>query len=151
MTNTDREGTLWDVVQGHRRGILATVGPDGMPHLTNVHYLADVGERVVRITTTTDRVKGRNLLRDARAALHVQTDDWFAFAVAQGAVTTAVAATVGDPATDELHDIFTAFRGPQIRPTFDEQMISKRRMIVRLAVDRLYGLPPAPAADEGAA
>lgn len=65
---TKDDGELWDMVCAAREGILATIGADGMPHLTNVNFLADADARVVRFTTTTDRAKGRNLLRDPRAS-----------------------------------------------------------------------------------
>jgi PPOX class probable F420-dependent enzyme len=150
MGKPGSDTALWDVVRQSRRGILATISPNGLPHLTNVHYLVDdEQERVIRVTTTTTRVKGSNVLREPRAALHVQDDDWFAFAVVEGGVTTAVAESVGDVATNELHDIFTAFRGPQERPEFDEKMILAKRMIVRLSVDRLYGLAPRQSANDG--
>jgi len=142
MSDPAVEDALWEVVRRNRGGVLATVGPDGMPHLSNVNYLAETEERLVLLTTITTRVKGRNLLRDPRAAVHVQEDDWFAYAVAQGTATIAVAEEPGDPATDGLHEIFTAFRGAQHRPEFDVEMIAAGRMIVRLSVDRLYGLAP---------
>ena len=84
MSDPALEDALWEVVRRNRAGVLATVGPDGWPHLTNVNYLAETEERLVLLTTTTTRVKGRNLLRDPRAAVHVQEDDWFAYAVAAG-------------------------------------------------------------------
>jgi len=140
MPTAPSQDALWSIVRSRRQAILATVAPSGMPHLTNVNYLADPDERLVRITTTTTRAKGQNLLRDPRAALHVQGDDWFTFAVAEGSVTCGVAEAPGDAAIDELHEIFTAFRGPQARPEFDEKMIAANRMVARLAVDRLYGL-----------
>jgi PPOX class probable F420-dependent enzyme len=140
MPRPPSQDALWAVVRERRQAILGTVSPSGLPHLTNVHYLADSRERLVRITTTTTRAKGRNLLRDPRAVLHVQGDDWFTFAVAEGSVTCGVAEAPGDAAIDELLEIFTAFRGPQARPAFDGQMIAAHRMIVRLSVDRLYGL-----------
>jgi hypothetical protein len=96
------------------------------------------------MTTTTDRAKGRNLRRDARAALHVQGDDWVTFAVAEGAVTFAVAERVGDAAINELHGLITALRGPADQPAFDDEMLTNHRMIVRLPVERLYGQIPPP-------
>lgn len=140
MPRPPSQDALWAIVRERRQAILATVAPDGMPHLTNVNYLAHPTERLVRVTTTTARAKGKNLLRDPRAVLHVQGDDWFTFAVAEGSVTCGVAEARGDAAIDELHEIFTAFRGPQERPAFDDKMIKARRMIARLSVDRLYGL-----------
>jgi PPOX class probable F420-dependent enzyme len=139
------QDALWQVVRRHRRGIFATVGREGLPHLTNVHYLADEDRRALRITTTTTRMKGRNLLRDPRASLHVQDgDDWFAYAVAEGPVTVGVAEEPGDAPVDDLYELFTTFRGPQKRPEFDEKMITTKRLIARLSVDRLYGLVGGP-------
>lgn len=44
----------------------------------------DPDARVVRFSTTTDRVKVRHLRRNPRAALHVQGGDVWSFAVAEG-------------------------------------------------------------------
>lgn len=129
---------LWSILRGSTRGILATVGADGLPHLTNVHHLAG-DDQVIRMTTTTTRVKGRNLLRDPRAVLHVQGEDWFNFAVAEGTVTTDIATEPGDQATAELYDLVTTLRGPAERAELDAEMIDNDRMIVRMAVDRVYG------------
>ena len=139
MPETTNEA-LWDTVWSRRRGILATVNPNGMPHLTNVHYLPGDEERTILLTTTADRVKSRNLRRDPRAALHVQHEDWFAYSVAEGRVSVAAAEAPGDAATDDLYVIFSAFRGPQQRPAFDAQMIRAKRIIARLHVEGIYGL-----------
>ena len=32
---------LWEIVAGERNGILATVGEDGLPQLSNIYYLLD--------------------------------------------------------------------------------------------------------------
>ena len=71
----------------HRRqqGVLATIKADGAPQLTNVLYVADPATRVVRVSTTADRAKGRNLARDPRAALHVSGEDFWHYAVGRGA------------------------------------------------------------------
>lgn len=149
MIHVDADA-LWEIVRASTRGILATIGPDGMPHLTNVHYLADRSERLVRFTTTTTRVKGRNLLRDPRATLHVQGADWFSFAAVAGPVTVAVAREPGDAAIGELFDLITALRGPAERPAFDEEMLRDHRMVARLSVERTYGLVPRPPSGRGA-
>lgn len=54
---------------GTRTGILSTVRRDGRPHAAPVWFVLD-GEDVV-LTTGAETVKGRNLLRDGRAALTV--------------------------------------------------------------------------------
>jgi PPOX class probable F420-dependent enzyme len=133
------EDDLWRIVCASSRGILATVAPDGMPHLTNVHYLVDPDQPLVRLTTTTNRTKGRNLAREPRATLHVQGEDWFNFAAVAGAVSIAVARERGDAVIDELHDLISTLRGPADRPAFDDEMLADHRMVVRLSVDRIYG------------
>ena len=72
---------LCDIVAGSRNGILATIGEDGTPQLSNIYYLSDPSDRLIRFSTTTVRTKGRNLLRDSRATLHVAGRDFFNFAV----------------------------------------------------------------------
>lgn len=140
MNSTTRE-KLWEIVAGHREGVLATIGDDGLPHLSNVYYIPD-GQRapVIRISTTATRTKGRNLMREARAVLHVPGPNFFNFAVVEGQVGFALAASPGDPAVDELYAVYAAFNGEAERPMFDQKMIRDRRMIVRIEVTRLYGL-----------
>ena len=139
MSGEHQQDALWQMLRSSTRGILATVSPGGIPHLTNMHYLALPNQPAIRLTTTTDRVKGRNLLRDPRAALHVQGDDWFNFIVAEGKVSVEIATEPGDRATDELYDLITTLRGPADRQELDGEMISNHRMSVTLTVDRVYG------------
>ncbi|MGO8863047.1 MAG: PPOX class F420-dependent oxidoreductase [Acidimicrobiales bacterium] len=131
---------LWRLVVEGRDGVLATINGDGTPHLSNIYYLADQASRTIRISTTTDRAKGRNLRRDPRAALHVSGADFVHFAVAQGAVTLAIAQEPGDAATDELFEVHRALGAASDRSGFDQEMLANHRMVVRLSVDRLYGL-----------
>ncbi len=137
---------LWAMVAGAREGVLATIGRDGLPHLSNVYYITEAaagdpeGARIIRISTTSVRAKGRNLLRDPRAVLHVPGRDFFNYAVAEGTVTLGEAKAPGDPALDELYAVDRVFNGEQERPAFDAKMIRDHRMIVRIDVTRLYGL-----------
>ncbi|UGQ12813.1 PPOX class F420-dependent oxidoreductase [Yinghuangia sp. ASG 101] len=137
---------LWEMVAGAREGVLATIGADGLPHLSNVYYITEPpegaadGARIIRVSTTTTRAKGRNLLRDPRAVLHVAGADFFNYAVAEGTVTLDEAKTPGDRATDELYAVDRVFNGEQERPAFDAKMIRDRRVIVRIDVAKLYGL-----------
>ncbi|GAA0936855.1 TIGR03618 family F420-dependent PPOX class oxidoreductase [Actinocorallia libanotica] len=140
MTMPPSQQDLWKTVTGNHQGILATLTPDGLPHLSNVHYLADPATRTIRISTTTTRRKGRNLLRDPRAVLHVPGPDFFNFTVVEGTLTLAPATTPGDPATNDLHEIHSAFNGESPRPAFDHKMIRTHRMVVHIKATRLYGL-----------
>ena len=99
---------LWEIVAGERNGILATIREDGAPQLSNIYYLANPSTQLVRFSTTTNRVKGRNLLRDARASLHVPGRDFFNFAVVAGPTSLAVAQEPGDDAVEKLFEIHLA-------------------------------------------
>ena len=81
---------LWDIVAAGRDGVLATIGADGIPQLSNIYYLSDRSNQVIRFSTTTVRIKGRNLMGNPRAALHVPGQDFFNFAVVSGPATLAV-------------------------------------------------------------
>ncbi len=70
---------------GTRTGKLATVRRDGSPHVVPIWFLLD-GDDVL-FTTGAETVKGRNLRRDARAALCVDDDrPPFAFVSVSGPV-----------------------------------------------------------------
>ncbi len=132
---------LWDLVAGHREGILATIGPSGRPQLSNVLYVAEPGTRLVRISTTAERVKVKNLARDPRGSLHVSGADFWHFAVADGSVTlSAAAAAPGDAAVAELAEVHATFYGELDPERFAAEMIAAHRLVVRLHVDHLYGV-----------
>ena len=134
---TDNE--LWHIISSTRNGILATTNADGSPQLSNIYYLCPTDDRVIRFSTTTDRVKGRNLLRDPRAALHVTGKNFLNFAVASGEAILSVAAAPDSPAVDELFEIHEALGARPIRAGFGEGMVAAGRMAVQLNVTRLYG------------
>jgi PPOX class probable F420-dependent enzyme len=137
MAMTDR---MWEIIAGTRDGVLATIRRDGMPHLSNVYYVADRSTETIRLSTTTDRAKGRNLQRDPRAALYVAGEDFVKFAVAEGPVSLAIADQPGDAAINELFEVHRALGAASERTGFDDEMIANHRMVVRLRVERVYGL-----------
>ncbi|MER7077480.1 PPOX class probable F420-dependent enzyme [Saccharopolyspora kobensis] len=121
-------------------GTLATVKRSGHPHLTTMLYSWDPEARVVRFSTTADRVKVGHLRRDPRASLHVQGDDVWSFAVAEGeAETSEITTAPGDAVGRELLSIVSAAAKPDDEGAFLEQMVAERRLVIRLKVDRLYG------------
>jgi PPOX class probable F420-dependent enzyme len=135
------EAELWQLVFSERQGVLATVARDGRPQLSNVLYLPEADSRIVRISTTADRVKARNLARDPRTALHVTGQDFWHYAVAEGDVTlSAVASVPGDDACRELLGVHTAFYGEQDAAAVSLDLIAARRLVVRLQVSHLYGV-----------
>ncbi|MEV4106615.1 TIGR03618 family F420-dependent PPOX class oxidoreductase [Nonomuraea sp. NPDC049695] len=110
-------------------GVLATVKRSGHPAMSNVLYRWDPAERIIRISTTADRLKARQVRNDPRVALHVSGPDVWSFAVAEGA------AAVSDSAAELL-----AFAGDQADPAaFLEQQARENRVVIRIKVSRLYG------------
>jgi hypothetical protein len=74
MTQTAISSEVRDFLShGTRTASLATVLPDGTPHVMPVWFVID-GDQVV-FTTPADSVKGRNIQRDPRVALVVDDED----------------------------------------------------------------------------
>ncbi|MEU4038885.1 pyridoxamine 5'-phosphate oxidase family protein [Streptomyces collinus] len=121
-------------------GILATVKRSGHPHLTTMLFNWDPHARVVRFSTTADRVKVGHLRRNPRAALHVQGADVWSFAVAEGEAEVSESTTVpGDAVGRELLAMIPQAAKPEDEGAFLEQLVAERRLVIRLKVDRLYG------------
>jgi PPOX class probable F420-dependent enzyme len=136
------EQALLDLIASNRQGILAGVTRAGYPHMTNVLYVWDAERRIARISTTAERVKGRILRRDPRAGLHVGGDHFWAYAVAEcDADVSATASEPGDDTCRELLEIHSCFYGGITdEAAFFSEMITARRLVVRLQVTRLYGV-----------
>lgn len=79
---TDDE--LVDLLDKQRFGVLATVKRSGHPHLSTVLYQWDAEERVIRVSTTADRLKARQIRANPRVALHVNGPDVWSFAAVEG-------------------------------------------------------------------
>lgn len=141
MPDTATDSKLLGLIAASRRGVLATINPDGRPQLSNVLYVWDAAEQTARISTTADRVKARNLRRDPRAALHVSGAHFWQYAVGDAAVTlSGIAAEPGDEATRELLALHTAHYGALGPDDFYLQMIAHRRLVVRLHIQHVYGV-----------
>jgi PPOX class probable F420-dependent enzyme len=130
---------LWGIVMRGHGGVLATTNADGSPQLSNIYYLSDADRRMIRFSTTTDRVKGQNLLRDPRAALHVSGENFLNFAVASGDASLAVATRPDSLAVEQLFEIHQALGAHPDREGFADEMVAAARMAVTLTVTRLYG------------
>ncbi|MCX5035557.1 pyridoxamine 5'-phosphate oxidase family protein [Streptomyces coelicoflavus] len=113
---TDQE--LSQLLGRQQFGVLASVRSTGHPHLSTVVYDWNAEERVLRVSSTADRLKVRQLRRDPHASLHVSGPDVWSFAVAEGE------AEIVDPADG-------AAPGEQSPPD--------RRVVILIRVSRLYG------------
>lgn len=131
---------LADLLGRQRFGTLATVKRSGHPHLTTMAYSWDPEARVLRFSTTADRVKVRHLRRNPRAALHVPGDDVWSFAVAEGESVVSESTTVpGDAIGRELLGMIPKADRPEDEAAFLEELVAERRVVIRMQVDRLYG------------
>ncbi|MEV5876329.1 PPOX class F420-dependent oxidoreductase [Streptomyces sp. NPDC052101] len=134
------DAALSDLLTKQQFGTLATVKQSGHPHLTTMLYTWDPETRIVRLSTTADRVKGKHLRRDPRAALHVQGGDVWSFAVAEGSAEVSDITTVpGDAVGRELLAMIPPAAKPEDEDAFLAQQVAERRIVIRLHVERLYG------------
>ena len=123
-----------------RQGILITQRANGRPQSSNVAYA--VVDGVVLISITADRAKYHNLVRTPLASLHVNRDDFWAYAVVDGDVELSpVVTAVADPAADELVTVYRAIAGEH--PDWDDYrqaLVRDRRLVVRLRPTHAYGM-----------
>jgi PPOX class probable F420-dependent enzyme len=122
------------------RSVLVTVRRDGRPQLSNVvHLVGDDG--LVRVSTTADRAKFHNLRRTPWAALKVDGETFWSYAVLEGDVTlSAVATDPADAAVEELVALYRGISGEH--PNWDEYrraMVDERRVVVRVSPTYAYG------------
>ncbi|MFB9239297.1 PPOX class F420-dependent oxidoreductase [Plantactinospora siamensis] len=138
------QDALLDLVAARKLGVLATIKRNGRPQLSNVNYALDPGRKLIRVSVTDDRAKVANLRRDPRASLQVSSPDGWAYAVVEAAADLTPVAARGDDATvAELIELYRAVQGEH--PDWDDYrraMVADRRLVLRLHIERVYGIPP---------
>jgi PPOX class probable F420-dependent enzyme len=143
MTQDRTEEALLPLLSEGHGGVLVTLKRDGRPQLSNVTHAYDPDERIIRISITDDRAKTRNLRRDPRASYHVTSPDRWAYTVAEG--TADITPVAGDPHDDTVEELVRLYRDVQgEHPDWDDfraAMVRDRRLVLRLRVDRVYGVP----------
>jgi PPOX class probable F420-dependent enzyme len=134
---------LLEMLGDHGRGLLATLKKDGRPQLSVVAYAYDPAEHLIRVSVTDDRAKTRNLRRDPRASFQVATGT-YQYVVAEGTASLSDVAAAPDDATcDELVAVYRAVA--EEHPDWAEfraAMVADRRLVLRIAVERAYGIGP---------
>jgi PPOX class probable F420-dependent enzyme len=135
---------LWSLFGPHGRGALVTLKRDGRPQLSTIDFLVDAERRMLRLSSREGLAKVANLRRDPRVSLYVSRPDGSAYAVAEGvADVTPVSADPHDATVAELVDVYRGIQGEH--PDWDEYraaMVTDRRVVVRVRVERLYGWKP---------
>ena len=134
------------LARANREMVLTTIRSNGMPQLSNV--LAAVDTRGdIRVSTTADRAKFKNLARRPWAALHVNGENFFSYAVLEGDVELSeVAQRPDDAAVDELVELYRSLMGAEHDDWDDYRraMVADRRAVVRIHPTRAYGMARLP-------
>jgi PPOX class probable F420-dependent enzyme len=124
-----------------RLGVLATIKSNGLPQLSPVTPFYDRDADVIYVSMTEGRAKTANLRRDPRAALEVTSSDGWAWATAEGSVSLTGPGT--DPNGPEVEALVEYYRNAAgEHPDWDEYrsvMVSDRRVLMALTVERVYG------------
>ena len=124
-----------------RLGVLATIKANGLPQLSPVTPYYDREADVVYVSMTAGRAKTANLRRDPRAAFEVTSADGRSWATAEGGVTLTGPGT--DPYGPEVEALVGYYRAAAgEHPDWDEYrsvMVSDRRVLMALTVDKVYG------------
>ena len=132
---------MLEFVAGQNWGVLATIKPDGRPHLSNVGYAFDVDAHLFRISITEARVKTRYLRADPRVTLHVASKDFWTWVAVEGtAELTPVAQDPDDTTVEELIRYYRAINGEHENwNEYRSAMVSDRRLVVRFLPEHTYG------------
>ena len=130
MTNAEVRTFL---THGTRTAKLATVREDGRPHVAPVWFVLD-GDDVV-FTTWHTSVKGKNLDREARAALSVDLEEPpYAFVMVEGVV------TISEDPHELLHyatRIGTRYMGVDQAEAFGRRNAVDGEWVVKLTMQRV--------------
>lgn len=135
---------LLALISGNSLGVLATIKRDGRPQLSNVTYWFDPRSATIEVSITEPRAKTRNLRRDARASILVDSDDGWSYAVAEG--TAELSPPAASPDDDTVEGLIALYRNISgEHPDWDEYrraMVTDRRVLLRLPITHVYGMPP---------
>lgn len=129
-----------EFVRDKRNGILITEKSDGRPQSSNIAYRVDDGR--ILISVTDGRAKTNNLRRTPLASLHVNRDDFWAYAVIEADVEmTPVAAAPDDETVDQLVDYYRAVAGEHDDwDAYRAAMVEEGRLLLRLMPTYAYGM-----------
>jgi PPOX class probable F420-dependent enzyme len=130
-----------DFIRPRHQGILIATKSDGRPQSSNVAYAVG-DDDVIRISVTDDRAKTRNLRKRPQASLHVNRDDFYAYAVIEADVTALpVAASPDDETADMLVDYYRAVAGEHDDwDDYRRAMVADRRLVLELRPTHAYGM-----------
>jgi PPOX class probable F420-dependent enzyme len=135
MKPMTRERALEFLAEGTRTGNVATVRPDGRPHVVPVWFVVEDDEVV--FTTWHTSVKAQNLAREGRAAMSVDVSEPpYAYLLVEGPVT-----IIDDP--EESRRVATAagsrYMGAERADEFGRRNGVSGELVVRIHIDHFVG------------
>ncbi|MFH8387340.1 PPOX class F420-dependent oxidoreductase [Kitasatospora sp. NPDC018058] len=124
-----------------RLGILATIKADGRPQLSPVMPHYDREANAILVSTREGLAKTANLRRDLRVSLEVTGSDGLSWATAEGVATlTGPGTDPHGPEVEALVDYYRRAAGEHPDwAEYREAMVSDRRVLLTIPVDRVYG------------
>lgn len=129
-----------EAARANHQSVLTTLRRDGRPQLSNVvHLVGDDG--LIRVSTTADRAKYANLRRQPWAALKVDGENFWSYAVIEGDVTVSeIAAAPDDAAVEELVALYRGLSGEhEDWDDYRRTMVADGRLVVRVHPTYAYG------------
>lgn len=122
--------TLGQFLGEKRDATMATIRPNGTPHLSPVWFHWD--EEKFYISTTRDRIKFKNLERDPRMSLCVDDVTGFTYVVAEGK-----AEIRTENIWDDTRKILVKYRGEDGGEAYLEHLKKQPRVLIVLKPTRL--------------
>ena len=136
MEKMDRSQAMAFLMAKARTGKLATVRPDGRPHVAPIWFIVD-GESIV-FTTWHTSVKAGNLAHDSRASLCVDDEQSpFAYVIVEGQVTTSP-----EDLAELQHwatQIAGRYMGPELAEAYGRRNGVVGELLCRLSPGRVIG------------
>jgi PPOX class probable F420-dependent enzyme len=124
-----------EFLQRHREAVLATIRKDGRPQLSNVLVAYKDGKLL--ISTTEDRAKYHNLVRDPRCTVLVLGDNFWQYLTVDGTASF----TRMPEALGPLREYYQLASGPHPNwDEYDEAMRRERRVLVTVSIESMYPL-----------
>ena len=121
----------------NHRGVLSTVKKDGRPQLSNIGYLYNESDGEIKISTTSDRFKTRNIERNPQVSMVAQGDNWYQYLVVEGTATVSPEGQL-----EALRHLYEGIAGKP-HPNwqeYDEAMLNDHRVIISIKIEKLYPL-----------
>ena len=137
MTNSLSDAAL-ELLRSDAVATLATLNPDGSPHLSMAWVDFEDGEVV--IGSITDQPKLRNIRRDPRVSLTIQTSRTNEAGLLEYLVITGTARITEGGGADLLQRLARTYLGPDV--VFPAMPDPPPGVVTRIRIDRISGIGP---------